>query len=299
MIRPLHALCCIAICAGLWFPTGGAVASDLASAPLVPSPDCIQTILREDKAVSAADCLADVASFSTTAQTDPRGVDYPLAEVQSDDYRMRIHYTGGNFPDAVTANWPLSIEINYGGSSWFSYLLVLVETRNGSIALGFVQSAGDRCNDGFARWDRFSENGNGVYRRSATPFRLVNPLDETDWRNMFNALLLQDADDDAKRQAMLQMADPPLYADWLPYQELDHCATCCVGEIVVMRSMIGTEIDPGRDYAVLGVVLYPDAIAALARSDKIGDRCLAASLAAAQQRGAPEGGDGEMLFLYR
>ena len=299
MIRPLHALCCIAICAGLWFPTGGAVASDLASAPLVPSPDCIQTILREDKAVLAADCLADVASFSTTAQTDPRGVDYPLAEVQSDDYRMRIHYTGGNFPDAVTANWPLSIEINYGGSSWFSYLLVLVETRNGSIALGFVQSAGDRCNDGFARWDRFSENGNGVYRRSATPFRLVNPLDETDWRNMFNALLLQDADDDAKRQAMLQMADPPLYVDWPPYQELDHCATCCVGEIVVMQSMIGTEIDPGRDYAVLGVVLYPDAIAALARSDKIGDRCLAASLAAAQQRGAPEGGDGEMLFLYR
>ncbi|MGC6497880.1 MAG: hypothetical protein ACON4I_08230 [Candidatus Puniceispirillaceae bacterium] len=299
MIRPLDALCCIAICAGLWFPTGGAVASDLASAPLVPSPDCIQTILREDKAVSAADCLADVASFSTTAQTDPRGVDYPLAEVQNDEYRMRIHYTGGNFPDAVTANWPLSIEINYGGSGWFSYLLVLVETRNGSIASGFVQSAGDRCNDRFARWDRFSENGNGVYRRSATPFRLVNPLDETDWRTMSNALLLQDADDDAKRQAMLQMADPPLYADWLPYQELDHCATCCVGEIVVMQSMIGTEIDPGRDYAVLGVVLYPDAIAALARSDKIGDRCFAAGLAAAQQRGAPEGGDGEMLFLYR
>ena len=53
------------------------------------------------------------------------------------------------------------------------------------------------------------------------------------------------------------MADPPLYADWLPYVELVHCATCCVGEIVVMQSMIGTEIDPGRDYAVLGVVLYP------------------------------------------
>ena len=63
--------------------------------------------------------------------------------------------------------------------------------------------------------------------------------------------------------------------------------------------MIGTEIDPGRDYAVLGVVLYPDAIAALARSDNIGDRCLAAGLAAARQRGAQEGGDGEMLFLYR
>ena len=90
---------------------------------------------------------------------------------------------------------------------------MLVETRNGSIASGFVQHAGDRFNDGFARWDRFSENGNGVYRRSAAPFRLVNPLDEMDWRNISNALLFQDADDDAKRQAMLQMAHPLLYAD--------------------------------------------------------------------------------------
>ena len=87
------------------------------------------------------------------------------------------------------------------------------------------------------------------------PFRLVNPLDEMDWRNISNALLFQDADDDAKRQAMLQMAHPPLYADWLPYAELAHCATCCVGEILVMQSMIGTEIDPGRDNAVLDVVL--------------------------------------------
>ena len=89
--------------------------------------------------------------------------------------------------------------MNYGGSGWFSYLLVLVEARNGSIASGFVQSAGDRFNDGFARWERFSENGNGVYRRTATPFRLVNLLDEMDWRNISNALLFQDADDDAKR----------------------------------------------------------------------------------------------------
>lgn len=79
-------------------------ASDLSSAPLVLSPDCIQTILRQDTAVQAA------------------------------DYRMRIHYTGGDFLDAVMANWPLSIEMNYGGSGWFSYLLVLVETRDGLLA---------------------------------------------------------------------------------------------------------------------------------------------------------------------
>ena len=104
MIRPLHALCCIAIFAGLWRPPAGVAASDLSSAPLVPSPDCIQTIFRQDTDVPAADCLSDVASFSTTAHTDSQGADYLLAEVQTADYRMRIHYTGGDFPNAVMAN---------------------------------------------------------------------------------------------------------------------------------------------------------------------------------------------------
>ena len=119
MIRLLHASCCIAILAGLWRSPAGVAASDLLSAPLAPSPDCIQTILRQDTAVPVADCLADVASFSAAAHTDSRGADYPLAEVQTADYRMRIHYTGGDFPDAVMANWPLSIEMNYGGSGCF------------------------------------------------------------------------------------------------------------------------------------------------------------------------------------
>ena len=101
---------------------------------------------------------------------------------------------------------------------------------------------------------RFSENGNGVYRRSATPFWLVNPLDEMDWRNISNALLFQDADDDAKDRPCCRW--PTLRSMRTGFLcELAHCATCCGGEIVVMQSMIGTEIDPGRDYAVLGVVL--------------------------------------------
>lgn len=87
-----------------------------------------------------------------------------------------------------------------------------------------MQSGGDRCNDGFARWDRFSKNGNGIYRRSATPFRLVNPLDETNWRDQSTALLFEGADDETKRQALLQMADPPLYEEWLPYEMLENCA---------------------------------------------------------------------------
>lgn len=265
----------------------------------VPSPDCIKTILNEDTRVDRADCLIEVTKLEAREVISRKGKAYPVAEVETDRYRMMIHYTGGGFPDAALNNWPLSIELNFGGSGWFSYLLVLVETRAGKIGSGFVQQAGDRCNDGYARWDRFSENGNGVYMRSATPFRLVNPLDETNWRAVENAMMFDGKDDSARREEMLTIADPPLYQSWLPYLELENCAACCVGEIVVMQNMIGTEVEPGRDYGVLGVVLHPKAIADLAASEKVGDRCLAAGLDAATKQAQPSGPNGEQLYLSR
>ena len=277
----------------------GLAASHEPAEALVPSPGCIQTILNKDTAVRAADCLTAVADIEAREGRDHDGAPYPIADLETDRYRMMIHYTGGSFPDAARPNWPLSIELNHGGSGWFSYLLVLIETRAGNIASGFVQPAGDRCNDGHARWDRFSENGNGIYMRSATPFRLMNPLDETNWRAVETAMLFEDKDDAARRTEMRALADPPLFRSWLPYEDLEHCAICCVGEIVVMQNLIGTEIDPSRDYGVLGVVLYPDRIAGLAASDRAGDRCLAAGLEEAVRRGEPSGADDEGLFIYR
>ena len=186
---------------------------------------------------------------------------------------------------------------------WFRYLLVLVETGSGMVGSGFVQPAGDRCNDGHAQWDRFSENGNGIYMRNATPFRLVNPLDETDWRAAANAMLFEGKDEEAQRAEMLATANPPLYSSWLPYRELENCAACCAGKIVVMQNMLGTEIDSGidggRDYRVLGVVLDREAVAALATSEKVGDRCLAAGLDKAAAAAKPSGPDGRNLFIYR
>ena len=283
--------------------TSGAIKSGASAseghARLVPSPDCIQTILNQDTAVPATDCLTELDTINARQGIGFDGVPYPIADTENDRYRMLIHYTAGNFPDAALANWPLSIELNTGGSGWFSYLLVLVESRDRAIAAGFVQPAGDRCNDGYARWDRFSENGNGIYRRAATPFRLINPLDETNWRAVENAMLFEGKDETAQREEMLALASPPLYQDWLPYRELDNCAACCIGEIVVMQNMIGTEIAPGRDYDVLGVVLNRQAVADLATSDKPGDRCLAAGLAAAADRADPNRSDDDGLFLFR
>ena len=286
------ALCMIASLPGL------AIAHDDVNV-LVPSPDCIRTILDKDTAVGSDECLVALGSFPSRDGRGQDGHPYPVADLQTDRYSMNIHYTGGAFPDASLRNWPLSIDLNFGGSGWFSYLLVLVETRAGKIAPGFVQQAGDRCNDGYTRWSRFSENGNGIYTRSATPFRLVNPLDETNWRAVDSAMLFEDKDETVRREEMLTMAEPPLYRSWLPYRELENCAACCVGEIVVMQNMIGTEVEAGRDYAVLGVILYKDAVAGLATSEKIGDRCLAAGLDAAAAQGEPSGPDDNDLFLYR
>ena len=79
-------------------------------------------------------------------------------------------------------------------------------------------------------------------------------------------MMFDGEDDNEWREEMLKLADPSLYQSWLPYQELENCATCCSGEIVVMQNMIGTEIEPGRDHGVIGVILDGQAIAELATS---------------------------------
>ena len=134
---------------------------------LVPRPDCIQTILNADTGVPADDCLAGTATFDTR-EGAPAARPIPGRRLETEQYRMIIHYSGGaHFPTRRCGHWPLSIELNYGGSGWFSYLLVLVETGSGMVGSGFVQPAGDRCNDGP---DRFSVNGNGIYsQRDALP----------------------------------------------------------------------------------------------------------------------------------
>ena len=147
------------------------------------------------------------------------------------------------------------------------------------------------------------KNGNSIYMRNATPFRLVNPLDETDWRAAANAMLFEGKDEEAQRAEMLATANPPLYSSWLPYHELENCAACCAGKIVVMQNMLGTEIesgiDGGRDYRVLGVVLDREAVAALATSEKVGDRGMEPGLDKAAAAAKPSGSDGKGLFIYR
>ena len=80
---------------------------------LVPSPDCIQTILDKDTAVGSDECLVALGSFPSRDGRRQDGHPYPIADLQTDRYSMNIHYAGGAFPDALLRNWPLSIDLNF------------------------------------------------------------------------------------------------------------------------------------------------------------------------------------------
>ena len=112
-------------------------------------------------------------------------------------------------------------------------------------------------------------------------------------------MMFDGKDEAAQKAEMLSIANPPLHQGWLPYRELDNCAACCAGEIVMMQNMIGTEIDPGRDYGVLGVTVNRQVMADLETSDKIGDKCLATVVQAAADRADPDRSNASALFFYR
>ena len=200
--------------------------------------------LNSDTGVDARGCLIEISSFDAREGTTHDGQAYPIAEVESDRYSMMIHYTGGGFPDAALNNWPLSIDLNFGGSGWFSYLLVLVETRAGKIGSGFVQQAGDRCNDGYARWDGLPKTAMASTCGARRPSGWSIRLDGMNWRAVENAMMFDGKDETAREAEMLTLADPPLYRSWLPLSRPRKLRACCVGEIVVMHNMIGSEVEP-------------------------------------------------------
>jgi uncharacterized protein len=64
-----------------------------------------------------------------------------------------------------------------------------------------------------------------VFKAAATPFRLINPEDTTDWRNWRNANAMMEYAGDKIEQ-------PPVLNDWLPYNDVTNSASACVGWIV-------------------------------------------------------------------
>jgi len=68
-------------------------------------------------------------------------------------------------------------------------------------------------------------SGGFTFKSAATPFRLLNPDDTTDWRNWYLAKALMDEADEA-------LDRPSVFNEWDPYEDVTNSATACYGWVV-------------------------------------------------------------------
>ena len=125
------------------------------------------------------------------------------------------------------------IAVNTGGTGYFSSI-DLFQLYNNNILeyLGSI-NGGDRCNDGNLEYIASDDQGI-TYATSATPFRLLNYKDTTNWRGVSSAHLIAKID-----QEDLSLSDyaksinlPSFFHDIEPYEDIDNSAQGCVGNIV-------------------------------------------------------------------
>jgi len=134
----------------------------------------------------------------------------------------------------------LELMFNTGGSGHFGLLAMVKKEANGDAFPLWWQWAGDRCNDGYPSFIGMADE-QLFYSVAATPFRLLNPLDDTDWR----------------MQSMLEMLNPDAVGNtpttlggWQPYDDIANCAACCAGERIYAMGltdgfsrMVGVKLD--------------------------------------------------------
>ncbi|GGB82030.1 hypothetical protein GCM10011352_04790 [Marinobacterium zhoushanense] len=211
--------------------------------------------------------------------------DYPRDE-EDDWYAGFISYT-------VERRWTsldgvdiglLSITNNTGGTGHFSSLW-LFKKQVGVAAIEplLELTGGDRCNDGWLRLIDFRD-GVVTYGSAATPFRLLNPLDEYDWRYAtFMNALAQMRRDEAPINDM-----PEPFMGWKPYDDVANSATACSGEII-------NRYDPTTDQVeIVGVAVDRESFQA--QGQGFLQPCINDWLAQADY-GKPQGGDDQWIEL--
>jgi len=120
----------------------------------------------------------------------------------------------------------LEVGIDGGGSGLFSSIALLERDTldlNKYTVLVRIPS-GDRCNDG-NKWVSKSTSAGFEFKASATPFRLLNPQGTTDWRNWYLAQSLA-------KQGGKDLERPPVFNEWLPYDDVVNSANACLGWVV-------------------------------------------------------------------
>jgi len=123
--------------------------------------------------------------------------------------------------------------INTGGTGNFSSISVLELHDNNILEHHGDIKGGDRCNDGSLEYISSDAQGT-TYASAATPFRLLNYKDTTDWRRVSLAYLIV-----KEGQKGLSYFDfiksknlPSFFHNIEPYEDIDNSAIGCVGNVV-------------------------------------------------------------------
>lgn len=149
----------------------------------------------------------------------------------------------------------LEISDHGGGSGRFGRIEVFERRDDDRYRVLHRIDAGDRCNDGFVQYVSIDDDAI-VYRTAATAFRLLNPIDDTNWR-MIN--LMNNIADSASRE----LDTPETLLGWQPYSDIAHCAICCQGAVVHRRDLNGGAGD------IVGVMIGEAAFIDRSRDDTI------------------------------
>lgn len=150
-------------------------------------------------------------------------------------YREAARWTGSNDGAEFAL---LEITMNGGGTGYFSSLAKVKKRGPTDFEVLWRLNAGDRCNDG--RLSVIDLSGDRVtYSTSATPFRLLNPVDQSNWRMLS---LLQRLPASARDV-------PETLFGWEPYSDVANSALSCAGKIVRRYDPISGKTE------VLGVAL--------------------------------------------
>ena len=155
----------------------------------------------------------------------------------------------------------LEVSIDGGGTGIFSSIVLLERDffNLNKYKVWARTPDGDRCNDG--KKSVFKSTSAGFeFKAAATPFRLINPKDITDWRNWNLASELSKLGDN-------ELERPPVFNEWLPYEDVANSANFCVGWVV-------RRYDYETGFEILGVELNQDLQIELASDDTSLSACI-------------------------
>ena len=217
-------------------------------------------------------CLEFLGPWSKDNSDTFECSDYDLSIVKQNDNnvsasygdRQSIHYSYPAQSDSVATGRDfrlLEVEIRSGGSGAFSSIVFLERGKvdKNKYTVWLRTPSGDRCNDGYKTVSDISPD-DFVFKAAATPFRLINPEDTTDWRNWRNANAMMEYAGDKLEQ-------PPVLNDWLPYDDVTNSASACVGWIV-------RKYDYETGFEIVGVELNPNLQIELKSDDTSLSSCL-------------------------